>query len=76
MPKFLERKLKARYGADSAIPYKIMNSIGAMHGNKETAKGRAMERKHASDHPSRNLGKHLHSTGGGSVATRIRERMK
>lgn len=46
MPKFLEDKLKKEYGADSDIPYKVMNSIGAMHGSKETAKGRAMERKH------------------------------
>lgn len=46
MPKFLEKKLKQRYGAKSAIPYKIMNSIGAMRGNKETAKGRAMQKKH------------------------------
>jgi hypothetical protein len=46
MPAFLEAKLKRRYGKKSAIPYKIMNSIGAMRGNKETAKGRAMERKH------------------------------
>lgn len=46
MPAFLEAKLKKRYGAKSAIPYKIMNSIGAMRGNKETAKGKAMERKH------------------------------
>ncbi len=35
-----------RYGAKSAIPYKIMNSIGAMRGSKETPKGKAMERKH------------------------------
>lgn len=49
MPKFLERKLKAEYGAESSIPYKVMNAMGAMHGNKETAKGRAMERKHARD---------------------------
>lgn len=46
MPKFLEAKLKKRYGANSKIPYKIMNSIGAMRGNKETAKGRAMTRKY------------------------------
>ena len=46
MPAFLEKKLKAEYGSDSAIPYKIMNSIGAMRGNKETAKGRAMQKKH------------------------------
>lgn len=46
MPAFLEAKLKKRYGAKSAIPYKIMNSIGAMRGNKETAKGRSMQAKH------------------------------
>lgn len=49
MPAFLEDKLKSEYGADSKIPYAVMNSIGAMHGNKETAKGRAMEAKHARD---------------------------
>lgn len=47
MPKFLEDKLKQEYGANSSIPYKVMNSIGAMRGNKETAKGREMEKKHA-----------------------------
>lgn len=52
MPKFLESKLKSEYGADSKVPYKIMNKIGAMKGNRETAKGREMERKH-----SRDLGK-------------------
>jgi hypothetical protein len=46
MPKFLEQKLKAKYGKNSATPYKIMNSIGAMRGNKVTAKGEAMQRKH------------------------------
>lgn len=46
MPKFLEDKLKAEYGAKSKIPYKAMNSIGAMRGNKETAKGAQMEAKH------------------------------
>lgn len=49
MPKFLEKKLKAEYGANSAIPYRVMNAIGAMRGNKETAKGKAMDRKHALD---------------------------
>ncbi|MGH6738489.1 MAG: hypothetical protein ACREDY_05555 [Bradyrhizobium sp.] len=49
MPKFLETKLKAEYGADSKIPYKVMNKLGAMRGNKETAKGKAMAKKHASD---------------------------
>jgi hypothetical protein len=49
VPKFLEDKLKAEYGAKSSLPYKIMNSIGAMRGSKETAKGRKMEEKHARD---------------------------
>lgn len=46
MPAFLENKLKAEYGASSKIPYAIMNKLGYMHGNKETAKGKAAERKH------------------------------
>jgi hypothetical protein len=46
MPEFLIDKLKKRYGAKSKIPYKIANSIGAMRGSRETAKGRAMQRKH------------------------------
>ena len=46
MPRFLEKKLKAEYGAKSKIPYKVMNAIGAMRGNKETAKGAEMQKKH------------------------------
>lgn len=49
MPKFLETKLKREYGENSAIPYKVMNSIGAMKGNKETAQGKAMEAQHEKD---------------------------
>ena len=49
MPKFLEKKLKAEYGADSKIPYKIMNAEGYMRGNKETEKGREAEAKHRRD---------------------------
>lgn len=45
-PKFLEDKLKKTYGANSKVPYAIMNKIGAMHGNRETAKGKSMEKKH------------------------------
>lgn len=46
MPKFLERKLKSQYGAESSIPYKIMNKMGVMHGSEETKKGEEMEKKH------------------------------
>ena len=49
MPAFLEAKLKSEYGANSSIPYKIMNKMGAMHGNKVTQKGLSMERKHEKD---------------------------
>ena len=50
MPKFLERKLKKEYGANSKIPYMVMNKLGVMHGNKETAKGRRMAEKHIKKH--------------------------
>jgi hypothetical protein len=46
MPKFLERKLKKQYGEKSKIPYAVMNKLGYMRGSKETAKGRAAEKKH------------------------------
>ena len=50
MPAFLEEKLKREYaGQDPSIPYRIMNRMGAMRGNKTTEKGRMMERKHARD---------------------------
>jgi hypothetical protein len=53
MPKFLESKLKteaAKKGFKgkraARYVYGAMNNMGAMHGNKETAKGAAMEEKH------------------------------
>ena len=46
MPKFLEEKLKKEYGDNPAAIYGTMNKIGAMKGNKETKKGKAMEKKH------------------------------
>lgn len=53
MPKFLEAKLRQgarKRGltgkAAERYVYGGMNDIGAMKGSKETAKGRAMERKH------------------------------
>jgi hypothetical protein len=46
MPKFLETKLKKEYGANSKVPYMVMNKLGYMRGNKETAAGRAAEQKH------------------------------
>lgn len=49
MPKFLEKKLRAEYGNNAHAIYGTMNKLGAMHGSKETAKGREMERKHEAD---------------------------
>lgn len=47
MPLFLEKKLEKEYGKkDKHAIYGTMNKIGAMKGNKETAKGKAMEKKH------------------------------
>ena len=47
MPKFLEDKLKKEYPGNPGAVYGTMNKIGAMRGNKETAKGKAMAKKHA-----------------------------
>lgn len=49
MPKFLEEKLKKEYPNNPSAVYGTMNKLGAMRGNKETAKGRAMEAKHERD---------------------------
>ncbi len=49
MPEFLEKKLKSEYPNEPAAPYKIMNKLGAMRGNKITARGKAMQKKHDAD---------------------------
>lgn len=49
MPAFLEKKLKSEYPSDPTAPYKVMNAIGAMKGNKTTPKGEAMQKKHNDD---------------------------
>lgn len=53
MPKFLEDTLRSQAHAEGKsgraadrYVYGTMNNMGAMHGNRETAKGRSMERKH------------------------------
>jgi hypothetical protein len=53
LPKFLEDALEqsaAKRGLSGkradAYVFGTMNNLGAVRGNKETAKGRAMERKH------------------------------
>ena len=53
MPKFLEDKLKkeaAKEGKSGKVAdkyvYGAMNNMGAMRGNKETAKGAKMQAKH------------------------------
>ena len=49
MPQFLENKLTQQYGEKSAIPFKVMNKLGYMRGNQETAKGKAAQKKHDDD---------------------------
>lgn len=49
MPQFLEAKLRANVprGVDpDRYVYGAMNNMGAMKGNKETAKGKRMQKKH------------------------------
>lgn len=45
-PEFIEKKLKKEYGNNKSAIYGTMNKLGAMHGNKETKKGKDMEKKH------------------------------
>lgn len=47
MPAFLEAKLKRQYPNNPHAVYGTMNKLGAIRGNKETAKGKAMQRKHS-----------------------------
>lgn len=44
MPKKLEEKLKREYPNNPHAVFGTMNKIGAMKGNKETKKGRAIEK--------------------------------
>lgn len=44
MPKLLEEKLKKEYGNNKHAIYGTMNKIGAMRGNKETKKGKSIEK--------------------------------
>jgi len=47
MPRILEQKLKKEYPNNPHAVYGTMNKIGAMRGSKETAKGKAIEKKMA-----------------------------
>ncbi len=44
MPRILEDKLKREYPNNPHAVFGTLNKIGAMKGNKETSKGKAMER--------------------------------
>lgn len=58
MPQFLEKKLKKEYGDNPHAIYGTLNKIGAMKGNKETAKGKEMEKKHEAKTKALNKKKH------------------
>jgi hypothetical protein len=49
LPKFLESLLKKEYPNNARAVYGTMNRIGAMHGSKETPKGKRMQVKHDRD---------------------------
>lgn len=44
MPKILENKLKKEYPNNPHAVYGTLNKIGAMRGNKETKKGKSIEK--------------------------------
>ncbi len=44
MPKILEEKLKREYPNNPHAVYGTMNKIGVMRGNKETKKGKVIEK--------------------------------
>jgi hypothetical protein len=56
MPKFLEDRLRREYPNNPGAVYGTLNAIGAMRGNKETAKGRAMQKKHNAKKKGRSIG--------------------
>lgn len=45
MPRALEAKLKKEYPGNDHAVYGTLNKLGLMRGNKETAKGRALDKK-------------------------------
>lgn len=49
MPEFLEKKLQKQYPNNPHAVYGTLNKLGAIRGNKETAKGKQMAKKHAKD---------------------------
>jgi hypothetical protein len=48
-PRFLEQRLRKEYPNNPSAVYGTLNAIGAMAGNKETSKGRAMQAQHNRD---------------------------
>lgn len=45
MPKALEAKLKKEYPGNDHAVYGTLNKLGYMKGSKETAKGKALDKK-------------------------------
>ncbi len=45
MPAKIEAKLKKEYPNNPGAVYGTMNKLGYMKGNKETAKGKALDKK-------------------------------
>jgi hypothetical protein len=80
VPEFLKKKLQAEYPGNPRAVWGTLNDLGAVRGNKETAKGAAMQAKHnrdvkagaaqgmkkatSSSFPHKNLGAYLHPKKG------------
>lgn len=45
MPKALENKLKREYPGNPGAVYGTLNKLGFMKGNKETSKGKALDKR-------------------------------
>ena len=62
MPRVLEAKLKKEYGANSSIPYKIMNKMGIMKARTMKSKPSVSEKRRI-----------LTSQGGAKVRESVRK---
>lgn len=52
MPNFLIEKLKKEYPKNDSAVYGTLNKLGYMHGNKETDKGKEVDKLHAAKQES------------------------
>ncbi len=74
MPKFLEKKLEKEYPHDPHAVFGTMNKIGAMKGDKETKKGKMMEKKHENERSVKTKKHHMAlKMGKGGISSLMRK---